>query len=467
MATFELRPESGQPQWLKPFEREGLGGSLLLSNIRWFTRVRWIVVAIFLAAALSFDVFAELPFGLSSPAGPLWALAAGLAAVNTVFFLTARRFDEQARVAVLKTHLWAQIGVDLLAVTFLVHSIGSTDTFVSLTYLFHIALSCIFFPARESLLVTLVASTLYVATVLLETARLWPAAGILAGLPAGEADPSLKILFALSAVFSWIVVWYLVSTLSRAVRRRDTQLQSANEELREADRRKNQQVIVTTHELKAPFSGIASNIQILRLRFWQELSEPVRDIIERIELRSRTLSGRINAILLLGELRTGSGSPPRKEPVDLRGLVDSVVDELTERAEATRVAVDVRVPAMTVPANAKHFSILLTNLVANAITYSHEGGKVEVSAGLDRGSAWLRVVDHGIGIREDALPHIFEEYYRSSEAARYNKLSTGLGLAIVKEIARAYSLVLRVESESGKGSTFEVMMPANGDCPST
>ena len=76
----------------------------------------------------------------------------------------------------------------------------------------------------------------------------------------------------------------------------------------------------------------------------------------------------------------------------------------------------------------------------------------------DAGNIHVRVRDHGIGIREDALPHIFDEYFRTNEAARFNRLSTGLGLAIVKVIAQNFALGIRVNSELGKGTEFEVIM---------
>jgi len=71
----------------------------------------------------------------------------------------------------------------------------------------------------------------------------------------------------------------------------------------------------------------------------------------------------------------------------------------------------------------------------------------------------VSVSDTGIGIRPDALEHIFDDYYRTKEAAAHNRMSTGLGLAIVKEIASRFALKIRVSSENGVGTTFEVVFP--------
>jgi two-component system phosphate regulon sensor histidine kinase PhoR len=110
----------------------------------------------------------------------------------------------------------------------------------------------------------------------------------------------------------------------------------------------------------------------------------------------------------------------------------------------------------------ERLSILVSNLIANAVSYSYEGGKVTVRAAKTGEQVVFSVSDRGIGIKEESLPHIFEEYYRTKSAARHNANSTGLGLSIVREIARAGGMKIRVESEVEQGTTFEVFIPTGG-----
>jgi len=108
----------------------------------------------------------------------------------------------------------------------------------------------------------------------------------------------------------------------------------------------------------------------------------------------------------------------------------------------------------------EHLKTLLGNLVANAIFYSHDNGTVDITISVnDDRAVTASIADHGIGIREDALPNIFDEYYRTREAAQHNDMSTGLGLAIVKRIADNLDIVIRVHSEIDKGTTFDVVIP--------
>ncbi len=145
--------------------------------------------------------------------------------------------------------------------------------------------------------------------------------------------------------------------------------------------------------------------------------------------------------------------------MDVALLIDTVLRSLEQKAQERRIQFVLRVPSIRASGSLDQLTVLFTNLVANAVSYSAEGGSVEIGASERSDDVRVLVADHGIGIRDDALPHIFEEFYRTKEAARFNRMSTGLGLAIVKEIARHFGLRITVTSEYGKGTTFEVSLP--------
>jgi signal transduction histidine kinase len=442
-----------------------LGTPVLFRNATWFIKVRWIVIGLFLAAGTAGRLLtgAFRSLGLVLPHRGLWLLAGALAAANLIFYFYSRSFTASSPPPRLRAVLWLQILVDLVSVTFLVHLIGSTETFIAFTYLFHISLSCIFFPQGSSLLVSLIAAVLYLATVALELTGLWNGGGILAApFLADQNSATLKALFAGSAVFVWFIVWYFVSSLSEAVRRQDLVLRRANEELIKADQEKTRQVMLTTHDLKAPFAGIESNIQVLKSLHWQQVPQPVQAILERIDHRAQALRERIRDILILGDLKAhGTGQFPAA-PLDLKEVVNAALEELAEKAESRRISLRVEVPSLTLVANRERLSILIANLVDNAVSYSHAGGAVELRAAKAGDQVWFTVSDRGIGIKEEALPHIFEEYYRTKNAAQHNPDSTGLGLSIVREIASSCGWTIRVESELGWGTSFQVFIPTEG-----
>ena len=243
------------------------------------------------------------------------------------------------------------------------------------------------------------------------------------------------------------------------MRLRDQQLSSANEQLKKADEEKNRQMLITTHDLKAPFAGIESNIQVLKYQYWEEVPESVRTIIGRIDDRARMLRDRINAILILGNLKSKPDATINKEDIDLQGFMRCVVEPLMEKAEIRDVSLHIEIPPVRIKGDKEQLTMLFSNLVANAIAYSHEHGRVYLDAESSSEGTCVSIRDAGIGIREDALPEIFGEYFRTKEATKFNRQSTGLGLAIVKVIAQRFGLRVTVRSEIGTGTTFLVTIP--------
>ena len=444
---------------------DGLGSAVLVHNVRWFIRVRWVVVAVFVLAGAIAAVMPGLVtmLGLVPPYDWTWQLAGVLAAANVCFGLLARHLTTASSNRLVAGNIWLQIVTDLIVVTFLVHCAGSTSTFIAFTYLFHIVLACIFFAPAQSLLVTLVAANLYLLCVCLEVLGLWPPAGMEPLYARQILSRNLALVFAASAVFVWLVVWYLVSTLSQIVKERDRLLESANQRLRVADEEKNRLMLCTAHDLKAPFSGIESNIQMLKSLHWDQLPPPARELVSRIERRGQTLSTRISDMLLLGELRTQTTPATEPERVDLAQLLQEVREELDAQAQSRHVRLQLQAVPLVTRGLARHYFILFSNVIANAIAYSQEGGTVEVTIWRNEQEVWIATRDNGIGIPEKVLPHIFDEYFRSAEAAQWNPGSTGLGLAIAKEIVQKEDLKIVVTSVPGQETIFRVALPV-GRC---
>jgi signal transduction histidine kinase len=106
---------------------------------------------------------------------------------------------------------------------------------------------------------------------------------------------------------------------------------------------------------------------------------------------------------------------------------------------------------------------MLLNLIVNGIKYTPAGeGRLAITLSLEGDNVSVAIVDSGIGIPEEHLPHIFDRFYRIDEARNRENGGTGLGLAIVKWIVEAHEGKILVRSNPGEGSTFTVLLPTRG-----
>ncbi len=459
MPIYRLEPDRPAHTAGDADGRQELSVAILRQDARWFTQIRWGVITVLAAGAALAQGWPHVfkTVGLHLPSACLWPVAMALIVTNAMAIRHLRQLTSDGVRPRVERNLWFQIVTDLIMLSALVYLTGPVATVLPCAYLFHIALACIFFARRQSLVVLLLSAGLYLAVTGADMA--FP--GIQPELTV-RTDDAADVLLGrfLPTIGIWFGVWYLVSTLSAMVRQRDGELERANQLLRQADAEKNRQVLRVTHDLKAPFAGIENNIQILKIEHWETIPEPVQGIINRIAAKSEILRERISSILLLGRLRAETGGPLAQDTVNLGNLLNAVIGELDELARQHRITISTDCPPDTViTTDTRQLGMMLQNLIANALHYSHEGGRIEVSVQPGPESTRVRVTDHGIGIRADALPHIFDDYYHTPEAATHNSRTTGLGLAIVRQAASNLGLTIQVESTSGAGSTFDILLP--------
>ncbi len=473
-ATYEL-PLPGQQEAAReqaePEPHDSLPGTLLVRNIQWICWLRWLVTAVLVAIGVAAWVPA-LAGWLNMREQIIWpfVLAGILTVENTAFLIHYRHLADSSPREV-RLSLWGQIVVDLLVLTGVVHYTGSMETYVHFAYLFHIVLACIFFPRRSSIAVTLIACILYGTCVVLEEAGVWPLAFIFAGNSFRESMAmtlGLKTLNFLSTLGMLLVVWYLASRLSAMVRRRDRELGVMNQRLVRAREERMRHMLRTTHELKAPFAAIQANTQLLLNGYCGEFGDDVRQVVQKISNRSHRLAHEIQEMLQLANLRSQGQRPPDRTTFDLAEVVRWCIAQVRPRAEERKIRLSESIEPVRTTCVEEHLKMLFANLLSNAVAYSYEKGQVHITCGRDpQGGGVVTIEDHGMGVEPEKLPRIFDEYYRTTEAARHNKESSGLGLAIVRHIVQRHALGLRVQSRVGKGTKFEVTLPAAGTAPAT
>ena len=404
-------------------------------------------------------------FGLQSQT--TWAIvAAGILTVTNMIYLKhiiqmnrAETYDK------IMINIWAQVIIDLIILTGVIHYSGSLETFIPFAYLFHIVLACIFFSSKRSLVVTIFACILYVACVSAEKYGIIPFAGIYIDKTLRNQIENNITVFTfnvMSPIGIWLIVWYLASHLSRMVREREYELAETNKRLIAAYREKIRHLLHKKHNFKIPFAGIDANIQLPLKGHCGVFSDKALEVLERIYIRSNKLGQEIQEMLQLVNLRSVKKDTLCWKELDLAAIIRWCMVQVLPIAEKRKITFDGDLEHAYVVAVEDHIKMLFTNLLSNAVNYSHEKGRVSVECKLSKETGpVITIEDRGIGIPGDKLPKIFDEYYRTDEAVRHNKTSTGLGLTIVQHTAQTHHIRICITSKPGVGTKFELVFPSS------
>lgn len=216
-----------------------------------------------------------------------------------------------------------------------------------------------------------------------------------------------------------------------------------------------------SHELRTPLTALMGFIETLKHAARDD--PKARDMFLGImEAEAGRMNRLVRDLLQLSRVEAEERVRPR-EAVELRGLLEGVISSLRGVAERTGDRVELTGAAATVPGDADQLTQVFTNLVENALKYGAAGQVVRVSLSAEetvRGPAVrVEVADEGEGIDPVHLPRLTERFYRVDTHRSREMGGTGLGLAIVKHIIGRHRGWLRIESEKGRGSRFQVVLP--------
>lgn len=233
-----------------------------------------------------------------------------------------------------------------------------------------------------------------------------------------------------------------------------TTLSELIDELRESFAKEQRFVGDAAHELKTAVAVVRSAVQLLMLRRRTE-SEYVAGLAQLLEDNNRVESLVARMLELARIEQSPVGDTPPLDLAEAARLACTTMQPVAEN-QGVRLIVNAGVNLM-VRLNAERAATLLTNLLSNAIAHSSAGGSVSVVAEKDQNEITLSVVDEGSGIRPDALPHVFERFYRDDPSRSRASGGTGLGLAICKSIVEAAGGTIDIESILREGTRVRII----------
>jgi signal transduction histidine kinase len=220
---------------------------------------------------------------------------------------------------------------------------------------------------------------------------------------------------------------------------------------------------IASHELRTPVAVLLGNTQLLERVLSSRVRQDthVRQSFAAIQRQLTRIQALIATMLDVSRIERGH-LKIEHDTIDLVALVQAVVDEVrtTTQPHPIELVVPTDPPLdVFVDGDTLRLEQVMFNLLQNAIKYSPDGGPIQVE--VRRADNWASVVvtDHGLGIAAEALPHLFERFYRAPEVRSEHISGLGIGLYIVREIVTLHGGDVSVASEQGAGTTLTVRLP--------
>ncbi len=215
-----------------------------------------------------------------------------------------------------------------------------------------------------------------------------------------------------------------------------------------------------SHEISNPLQSIETNLENMsncspeETARWQQYHAIIATEIRRLSELTENLR-------LLSRLET-PGTPVKREPVNIKGVIEGVMMAQVEIAEAGGVRLAYSGPERParVLGDRDHLQQVLLNLVDNSIKYSHPtGGEVVINVQEADQGLWIRVIDDGIGISPEDLPFVFVTAYQVPRTGSLRRAGSGLGLAITKKIVEQHGGKITIQSVPDHGTTVSFDLP--------
>lgn len=221
---------------------------------------------------------------------------------------------------------------------------------------------------------------------------------------------------------------------------------------KELDFAKTNFIATVSHEFKTPIASMKMSLQLLANPQTGELNEEQKGLLGSINDDTNRLLRTTGELLNITQVETGK-TAIRMESADTEAVVADAVEANRIASAAKQIVIVNNVPKgfPDIIADPEKATWIISNLLSNAIRYSHDDSRIVITAELKDTTVLIAVRDKGIGISEEHLPKVFDKYFRVPGT---KKEGTGLGLAISKEFMAAQGGEITVESAPGEGSTF-------------
>ncbi|MFH1853911.1 MAG: HAMP domain-containing sensor histidine kinase [Candidatus Omnitrophota bacterium] len=427
----------------------------LFERIHWLIRLRWIAVAGVFLSVFFVRSFLKIPV----PALPLYSIAVilGIYNLTSLIYINGSKANFSAianRVAN------TQISLDLFILTALIHFSGGIENPFIFYFIFHMIIASILLSQRASFLQATCAVTLFSMMVVLEYLGIL-SHYCLVGFISSDLHNNAVHISGISFVFvsTLYIAVYMATSISKRLREHEKSLKETNAQLKQKDHIKSEYVLRVTHDIKEHLAAIQSCIEPVTGGIVGSLNEKQMNLLQRADERTGKLMFFVKALLNVTRIKLSREI--RMARFVFGDTLKEAIYNVASKAKDKNISIvsSGEDAIHEIRGAREYIQEIIINLLANSIKYTPRNGKISINVNDKGNSILIEIKDTGIGIPEDELPKIFDEFYRASNAREIEKDGTGLGLSIAKQVVERHNGKIWAESDQGKGSTFFIMLP--------
>jgi signal transduction histidine kinase len=235
------------------------------------------------------------------------------------------------------------------------------------------------------------------------------------------------------------------------------EIKRSYEEVQALERMKSNFIAIASHELRTPLGLILGHASFI----YDSIQDPeVKGQLQIIIKSANRLKALLEDLSNVNNFQSGA-LHPKHQSIIVNHLLKRVADAFQADASKKQIALSLNLPKeqLVIQVDEEKIIIAIYNLVKNAITYTNQGGKVWITAEKLPSYVQICVEDNGIGIPAEDLPHVFTRFYQVDSHLTRRHGGIGLGLSVAKAMIEIHKGQIWVESESGKGSKFSILLP--------
>lgn len=427
---------------------------------RWLILLRYAAFTLLFSLIIGIIVFQNI-FSIYQKSNiiPLFLIALSILVYNIIFHIYWN-IDREKRIKIFKIHglrfSLLQICVDFIALMLFIYYTGGVESPLYIFFIFHVIIGSLFLPGRIINLIIALTLVTTATGAIFEFYSLIPHHHISGWLESGlyQNEVYLTVFFLINAITLFFSI-YLANSIARQLYQREKDLTIAYDNLKNAEKNKQKYVMSVVHDLKTPIAAAQTYLNMILDKTLGDIKEEHLRPLERSQHRLDNAIETINKVLQISKLKLES-EPIAIEDVNIKKIIDEIYADMHVLFESKNLSFNLVINPETnyiIQAEQELIKLALSNLLSNALKYTPNNGKVEVTLVQQDENIIISVADTGIGIPDSAKEKIFQEFFRTPLSKKEGIEGTGLGMSIVKQIIEKYNGTINFKSPSYLGNS--------------